>query len=600
MKNIFKSILVVLVVLGTSCSDDFFDKTPQDALDPSKIDERLVANLRNSVYGLLDGTDQIFVDGYADNGFSRNSWDSYGLVVQTNTLTADDDFGYAYYYTSIRTCNNLISKIGTFEKVEPALREKYANEARVMRAWIYMNLTLRYGDVPLVTSVSNDYPGGIERTPATQVRQWVLNELTEAIAALPEVNDKGYFNKAMASAVKARAAYYFGNYTEAAAAARYVIDNGGYQLNTVSKLTDKMQNDANFFKTLVDFNSLGITESAFIQGIFNYAGIWEADNSTETIIAKEYAATEKQGDFSRVTALMSPNQVGKEAWATIVPIQDLVDAYWSIDGKTKPTLAPVADRNAAYKTLYDKIRAIMAGPDGNASTTADNLTFSQAEQSILSEVIADPYMAQYKNRDSRLYASIVFPFSAINKHVSGAYQQYIADIVNYGRSGFTFRKMSGADDVVSVWGDGYYLSGIDFPIMRLAEMLLIYAEAHTQTVGYDASVTTELNKLRDRCGMPQVPTTMAKADAIDFIRSERRIELAGEGLRFYDIRLYEDDSRNGGIKGSHAASVVMQGQTYDVVGNPAVLKTWAPRLKYMPIPVTSMDKNPKLTQNDGY
>ena len=160
--------------------------------------------------------------------------------------------------------------------------------------------------------------------------------------------------------------------------------------------------------------------------------------------------------------------------------------------------------------------------------------------------------------------------------------------------------MSGADDAVSVWGDDYFMSGADFPVIRLAEMLLIFAESHTQKTGYDASVTTELNKLRTRCGMPSVPAGMGKAQAIDFIRSERRIELAGEGLRFFDIRLYEDNQRNGGFVGTEAASAVMKGQTYDVIGNLSALKTWENRLMFMPLPVTSMDKNPALIQNNGY
>ena len=133
-------------------------------------------------------------------------------------------------------------------------------------------------------------------------------------------------------------------------------------------------------------------------------------------------------------------------------------------------------------------------------------------------------------------------------------------------------------------------------------MLLIYAEAHTQNVGYDGLVITELNKLRVRAGMPDVPTALSKNDALDFIRKERRIELAGEGLRYFDIRLYEDNQRNGGFKGTQAASVVMTGQIKDVVGNKGVTKTWSERLMYLPIPQTALDKNKNtgMKQNPGY
>ena len=78
--------------------------------------------------------------------------------------------------------------------------------------------------------------------------------------------------------------------------------------------------------------------------------------------------------------------------------------------------------------------------------------------------------------------------------------------------------------------------------------------------------------------------------------------MAGEGLRFFDIRLYEDDTRNGGFKGTEAASVVMRGQIKDVVGKLGAKKIWAPRLMYMPLPTTALDKNKNagMKQNPGY
>lgn len=599
MKNILTTILIGVAFIGVGCSDDFFEKTPQGSLDPSKIDETLLVSFRNSIYQYrgamsLNGYSAIFLDGYADNGYSRNSWDSNGASVQANTLSAAQNYGYDGFYVGIRACNQIIEKINDFENTPAELRIKYKNEARVMRAWLYGSLTLYFGDVPFVPNLANDFPEGLVRTSATEVREWVLKELDEAITELPTINDKGAFNKAMAYAVKARMAYYFGKYDQAEVAARYVIENGGYKLHEVASLSADMVKDGEYFKKFIDFSTYGIDEEAFIKGIFNYQDIWKADNSPETIIAREYIANEREGTWQRVTALLTPNLVTKQAWATIVPIQELVDAYWVVDGKTKPTLSSMAQRITDYNALKAEVDAL--------KPSMPNKTYSEAVGSIVNDLPSKAYMSQYKNRDSRLYASIIFPFAAVNKYLPDQYQEYIPDIVNYGRSGFAFRKMSGADDVVSVWGDAYYVTGVDFPSMRLAEMLLIYAESHTQNTGYDASVIAELNKLRKRAGMPDVPTGLSKTDALDFIRAERRIELAGEGLRFFDIRLYEDDSRNGGYKGTQAASVVMTGQIQDVVGNPGAQKTWASRLMFMPIPTTALDKNknPGMIQNEGY
>lgn len=599
MKNIIKSGLLATALLAVGCGDDFFEKTPQGSLDPSKIDETLLANFKNSIYqyrgGLsLNGYSAIFLDGYADNGYSRNSWDSNGASVQANTLNAGQNYGYDGFYSGIRACNQIIEKTNTFQKVPESLRTKYIAEARVMRAWLYGSLTLYFGDVPFVPSLAEEFPSGLVRTPANEVRTWVLKELDEAIADLPTSNDRGAFNKWMAYGVKARMAYYFGKYDQAEAAARQVIDNGGYRLHTIASKTSDMVKDGEFFKKFVDFSTYGIDEEKFINGIFNYQDIWKRDNSPETIIAREYIANEREGTWQRVTTLLTPNLVDKQAWATIAPIQELVDAYWLADGKTRPTLNTMTQRIEDYKTLKQEVDAL--------KPTMPNKTYSEAVHSIVNTLPSKAYMSQYKNRDSRLYASIVFPFSSVSRFVPDAYQEYVPDIVNYGRTGFAFRKMTGADDVVSAYGGSYFVTGVDFPVMRLAEMLLIYAEARTQNTGYDGNVVTELNKLRQRAGMPDVPSGLSKNDALDFIRLERRIELAGEGFRFFDIRLYEDDTRNGGYKGTQAASVVMTGQIQDVVGNPGAKKTWVPRLMYMPIPTTALDKNknPGMTQNQGY
>ncbi len=610
MKNITIAFLVALIA-GMGCTEDFLEKTPNDSLDPSKIDAAQMDNLRNSLYSQIPGSEIVFYDGYADNGYSRNWWDSNGSLVQSNTVSSSENFGYgdwqhngdnSNYYTFIRACNQMITTINDYTQIDEKLRQLYHAEARLMRAWHYLNLTLFYGDVALVKEVKDDFGEGLPRDPASTVREWILQELEDAFQVLPVASEDGRFNKAMAYALKARAAYYFGNYEVAGNAARYVIDNGGYELYSIGELDEKMKKDAGFFRTLIDFDALDIDEEAFVKGIFSYQNLWDVDNNPEVIIAKEYMASEEYGDFNRVTSFMTPNLSGKEAWGTIVPIQDLVDSYWSADGKTKPTLDDMQERVDNYNKLMEEISVLQSGPDGKPETVEDNLTFSQAVQMIIEDIPQKAYMKQYLNRDSRLYASISFPFAASNKFIDGLFYEYKPNVDNYGKSGFAFRKLASANDVLSVWDDWYYMSGLDFPVIRLAEMILIYAEAQTQIATYDASVTAELNRLRIRCGMPDVPVSLGKEEALDFIRRERRIELAGEGLRYFDIRLYEDPERNGGFKGEQAASVVMQGQTLDPVGNNSAYKEWASRLMYMPLPASTIDKNPALKndQNTGY
>lgn len=60
----------------------------------------------------------------------------------------------------------------------------------------------------------------------------------------------------------------------------------------------------------------------------------------------------------------------------------------------------------------------------------------------------------------------------------------------------------------------------DYPCIRYAEILLIYAEAHTHTAGFDSQTQAALNELRDRCGMPDVPTSLSKEEGLELIAND--------------------------------------------------------------------------------
>ncbi|WP_145715023.1 RagB/SusD family nutrient uptake outer membrane protein [Chitinophaga japonensis] len=72
-------------------------------------------------------------------------------------------------------------------------------------------------------------------------------------------------------------------------------------------------------------------------------------------------------------------------------------------------------------------------------------------------------------------------------------------------------------------------------VLRLGEVLLMYAEAQNELAGPDASVYKAMTDLRARVGMPPYPAGLTKEQMRARIRHERRIELAFEGLRFFDL-----------------------------------------------------------------
>src|SRR5690606_18091672 len=96
------------------------------------------------------------------------------------------------------------------------------------------------------------------------------------------------------------------------------------------------------------------------------------------------------------------------------------------------------------------------------------------------------------------------------------------------------------------------VSGLNTIIMRYADVLLMYAEAENEASGPNISIYEALNKIRDRVGMPHIPVNLSIDQMRKVIRHERRIELAGEGLYYLDIRRWKiaPDVLNGPVYNS--------------------------------------------------
>ena len=151
-------------------------------------------------------------------------------------------------------------------------------------------------------------------------------------------------------------------------------------------------------------------------------------------------------------------------------------------------------------------------------------------------------------------------------------------------------------------------------VFRYAEVLLTYAEAANELDGPSAQVYEYLDQIRTRAGMPVVDRAKysTKEKLRELIRRERAVELAGEGLRRADLLRWKDANNK------MLAETLLNGKLNRITGTinysetdpykRAVVKgegfienrQFAAKNRYLPIPQTSMDKNPKLKQNSGY
>lgn len=223
-------------------------------------------------------------------------------------------------------------------------------------------------------------------------------------------------------------------------------------------------------------------------------------------------------------------------WASCAPVQNLVDEFECIDGK-KPDESPLFD--------------------------SENI---------------------YENRDPRLELTVV--------HVG-------EDRPYYG-----VPLQQGEKPTDLIWQKGLFLeqdppSGAsnndqDIILVRYADILLMYAEAMNEASGPDQNIIDAINKVRNRPGinMPSINYDWTKEELRKRIRHERRVELAGEGLRYFDIKRWRIAHKVLPIQ-LYPGSVTEQTPegTHRVFNEKQYL--W-------PIPQSEIDQNPLLNQNPGY
>lgn len=227
-------------------------------------------------------------------------------------------------------------------------------------------------------------------------------------------------------------------------------------------------------------------EEVFKQGyeLFpTYAGIFykENENNSEVIFDKQYASGVNYNDHSFTSANKSPRWGSSRSGRTN-PSQNIVDAYEFIDGKI------------GEESVY----------------------FDQN----------NPY-GNYENRDPRLVASILydgntFKDDVVDLKVGSAYNLE----TNPSKTGYYIKKFVEPD--LPSWQSKNFLNYI---IIRLADVYLMYAEALYKLNPSDNNAREYVNKVRRRVNMPDIE---AGDFSFESIMHERQVELAFEGSRWFD------------------------------------------------------------------
>ncbi|WP_316823817.1 RagB/SusD family nutrient uptake outer membrane protein [Pedobacter miscanthi] len=549
-KIIYISLLTLAILGGCKKSIDFI---PQDKLSAGTFwkSQNDVQLALNGCYGYLaNAFNYAYDDGAADNAYCQYPWENNATRVSAGNIDATLDAGFNSRYVFIRRYNYFLDNVGK-ATMDETLRKRFIAEARVLRAFTYYELAHYFGPVPLLKkSYTDPEETAVATSPASEVIQFAIDEIKAVQADLPAnyggsaPNQIGRITNGAAWAILTRIQLEYGKYEDAAASAQKVM-GAGYQLFRKTALTANDTKDD--YSTLVSFAD-DAAKQKFYKGLASYQQqFWVAnDGNKETILVsqniQESQAYAPYGNGLRT--LFATADMG--GWSSITPLQDLVDAYWKNDGT--PFTPPTAEQRATDFNI------------NNAPSAS--------------------YINEFKNRDTRLYASILFPGATWNEYKDGYVFKWNGGGNSNGYTGYNFKKYL---DPASLVSGLEFDAPQDYSIIRYAEILLAYAEAKNEVSGPDASIFAALDDIRDRAGMPPINQTLnnTKEKLREVIRNERRIELAGEGQRYFDIRRW-----------NIAANVM---KTPKDIANVIVQdRIWDSKFILMPYPQLALDKNKNL------
>lgn len=543
-KNIFGSLLFAIAL--SSCESDFLDRFPKDKISSETFwkTAKDAEYAYNGCYAYVDASvSDAYKDGYADNAYCQYPWESNAPSISAGDIDANIE--ESYNYVGIRRFNYFLDNIDK-APISDDLKKRYVAEIKVLRAWRYFNLTQKFGPVSLVTKyIIETEDGRIAPTPEAEIVKFVVSELNAAIADLPEkATSKSRISKAAALALKARVHLYYQQWNEAAATASEVMKLG-YELFKVTSLTAAdFKDDYSQFVTFAN----DAEKEDFYKGLRSYEKqYWDVNSGNKEVVFEVEYLKESSYEWSSGinTLFLAANSGG--GWSSITPTQDLVNAYLKRNGE--PFTPPTKEARAA---LYNNGK------------------------------YAPEFLNEFKNRDTRLYASILFPGAMMNSIEEGYVFTWEKGGSNISASGYNFRKLVDPTDPSAApdWKGPQ-----NYPAIRYAEVLLTYAEAKNEASGPDASIYDALDQIRERVAMPKINRTAVNTKELlrEVIRNERRIELAGEGFRWDDIRRW------------NISKDVMK-NTYSIDNDLVQARKWEDKFVRLPYPQSAVDRNPKLKE----
>lgn len=466
-------------------------------------------------------------------------------------IIADDAWNTPY--TNIRRVNQLLKHLSIIP-VPQYIRNAMGAEARFLRAWYYFIMLKHYGGVPLIGDTIYDVSDHIsaERNTFKECVDYIVSECDYVAGALPMTRvreDYGRVSAGAALALKARVLLY----------AASPLFNGG-NIDPQNPLTGYTDNDPNRWQLAADAAKAVMNTNAFAL---------VEDNTTApgmgfysvfvTRLNKEYIFARMQGGNKDLeTAWEPPSRGGGQGG---FPYQGTVDAFFMANG------LPITDPNSGYDP---------------------NNPYAGREPRFALSIIRDQ-TPLIQNTSVR---------APVDIYLGPGGKGVTQDAVYAGTpTGYYTNKMLDSNIAAN------YIHGTQrcFPLIRYAEVLLNYAEAANEVNGPTPDVYNAVELVRRRAGLNpyQLPAGISKDSMRNSIRAERRVELAFEGHRFWDVRRWKiaDQTENQTMTGME---VTRNGSNVTYKIFPVRKHNFRTAMYLWAIPQHETAKSPELKQNPSW
>jgi len=545
MKTIAIKYLLILglylAIFSPGCTDEFLEKPAGGAVTTDTIFTtqnqaqyavaRMYQDCLRGYYVSSDYasagrqdllTDQVFI---TDNTYwicaAINSNGSYyqGTMTASNN---NDLHGFGAHYRGIRRANLVLRNIDMVTDAEPGWIDDVKGQALFLRAWQHFELFRYYGGVPIVTEILGEGEVKLPRRSIESVVNTIVSWCDEAAVLMPSTRSPAEYGKVTslaAKALKARVLLYaasplYNTPPERAndvMGARFGSDRDSvvcyptYDANRWKLAADAAQDVLSLASEAgVALHNTGKVETTgdVLSALGDYEYVWNSPYENSEMILINTARA-MRGDWSGGTAR------GLFALSKAYSVILEPGNPWGIMNHT-----PIE-----FATLYEKRDG--SKWDLDVTDTGDDL----------------PTYLEGLDLDPRFYQSIAYDGKVYNSNVGRLEYFDAGDGFQSGKLNHNDQASLGfAMETYKYCGriEGGDTQHLAWPVFRLAEFYLSYAEAMNEFSGPSQAVYDALNMTRRRAGMPD-KAGLSKEALREAIQNERTVELAFENHRYNDL-----------------------------------------------------------------